>query len=211
MGHSEGREVGGLWSRTLRNYGFAREVAVVTINDLSRPEICDEVSDMLSAGTLYTHSAFPVHLDKINGQLGQIVAFNPPEATKLPKLVRGMVQVAGDKHPKEAGAHDTGVKDLTLAGIEMFAHPRQSIDTVRKIVGGFSTLDYLMQESDRFPLGRLVVHSALDGFNFPANFDYECAETNGIRVARLEGHHHNEVLFRPLDAMRRAGIRPSLG
>lgn len=79
LGHSERREVGQLWSRTLRNYGFAREVAVVTINDLLRPEICDEVTDMLSAGTLYSHSAFPVHLDRIDGQLGQIVAFNPPK------------------------------------------------------------------------------------------------------------------------------------
>ncbi len=203
LGHSERTEVGLFMARTMMNFGLFKTVDVVTINDLVNPRFTDEISGMMAECCVVTHSAFPVHMDRIEGPILQILAFNPPESTPIKRLAQGASVVAKDVFLKEAGHHQTGLSDLAKAGVELMRRPMTSIETVRRIANGFSTLEYLMEHKDQFTQGRAVVHSSGDNFGFQKGFDFLRAEDDGILTMFIEGNHrHNQVLFSPKHTLR---------
>jgi hypothetical protein len=198
LGHSERSEVGEFLARTLKNFGVFKTVDIVTTNDLAKLSLTQEISEMMAVSSVVTHSVFPVHMDRIEGPILQIIAFNPPEPTPTMQLAKGAKEVAADRMYKEPGHHTTGALDMAKAGIELLRRPLTSIETVRRIANSFSTLDYLIDHKDQFMHGRAVVHSSGDNFGFQEGFDFQRAEDDGI-IAMLLGdsHRHNQLLFAP--------------
>lgn len=204
LGNSERREVGGLLARTLDERRIFEDINLVTLNEAAAFIGRASLRELCGRSTVFTHSA---GVTRILHAL-QIVAINPPEPVDgMMELMKRAVQVGGDQIVPETGAHETGMRDLALAGLEQIRSPFSTLSTMYRIGrGGYSTVEALSLEGKtRFPAGRAIVHAESDGFGFSNEPKFEDAEAAGITTLMMDKtFHHNTLLFAPgrvLDAM----------
>lgn len=196
LGHSERKGLADGFLQALHELRIFTHIDAIPLNKMAgfmtRRANREEAKQRLLIGHSASVTRVPAAL--------QVVAFNAPEPTSLFQLGRSAWALTGESKaiPHEQSAWKVGgAKDLTLAGLELMRSPFTSVRTPLQIALGYSAVDHLVKGAERFPAGRVLVHSTNDSFGFQDRADMQRAAENNVTTVMIPDHWHMSMLLEP--------------